>query len=230
LRWKGIEAATTEVVTGKPGVVGGEPAIVVYSESRTSELAAIFKEVTEQLTTTISLETGRPLRAEAMTVEDGQRSALDVIFDPSGSSYHSKFRDDEKRTNWIQKGEVAELHSFLARLRAWDGAPAAGTVLFVQDGRSYYRVLLKRGKGKTLTLGTESIPAVRIYGSATRLRTDGKERAHSDPRDFVFWRSDDGRFLPLLFEVDTRVGRVYGTLSDYRQGDSSRCLRVRSKL
>ena len=38
--------------------------------------------------------------------------------------------------------------------------------------------------------------------------------------------SDDGRFLPLKFAVDTRKGAIEGALVDFRQGDTNTCITV----
>ncbi len=226
LRWNGIEAASTEMVTGQPGEIGGEPAIIVYSLSHSSELATIFRDVREELSSQISLRTGRPLRNESNISEDGDEESLRIEFASKG--YSASLQDDGENKKWQIEGLGlgGDLHTFLARLRMWDGLPASGVLAIVQNGRRHYRVDLARGGTEVIKTPMGEIPTIRIHGQATSLRKDGETLETAEERAFTLWRSDDGRFLPLRFEVETRLGQVRGTLVDARQPETHRCIEV----
>jgi hypothetical protein len=227
LRWNGIEAASTEMVTGKPGEIGEERAIIVYSLSRSSELATIFREVREELSSQISLRTGRPLRNESNISEDGDEESLRIEFGTQG--YSASLRDGGESTDWKidDAGEGGDLHTFLARLRMWDGRPSSGVLAIVQNGRRHYRVDLARGGTEVIKTPMGKVPTIRIHGQATSLRKDGEALEKPEERAFTLWRSDDGRFLPLRFEVETRLGQVRGTLVEARQPESDRCIALK---
>lgn len=229
LKWKGIEGASTEMVTGQPGVIDKIPAIIVYSVTRSSEVAAIFREVREELTSQISLADGRVIRNNSDTTEDGQNDLVHVAFSEKNRSYSLKLHGSVAEQSWNQREEheIGDLHSFLAEVRAWDGAPETGSFAFMQSGRSHFRVAIAKAGSETLKTALGEIPSIRLYGTAIRLAKDGKATPHSAPRSFTLWRSDDERFLPLRFEVDTRLGAVRGTLQEYRQPNPAACITVR---
>lgn len=229
LRWKGIEAASTEMVTGKPGEIGGEPAIIVYSLSRSSELATIFRDVREELTSQVSLKSGAPLNNESTLTEDGSSELLRIQFGSEG--YSASLRDQGESSSWTIAGEgdESDLHTFIARMRFWDGLPASGVSARLQNGRRHYRVDLAKGGTERIRTPMGEHASIRIHGKATRLRQDGKKAANAEVRNFTVWRSDDGRFLPLRFETETRLGKVRGTLVDARQPESDRCIYVKER-
>lgn len=227
LRWKGLEAASTEMITGRPGLIGGRDAIIVHSLTRSSELAAIFREVREELTSQISLLTALSIQNRSNTVEDGASELLDVKFASDDTSYTADLHGTVDPRQWTQEAPATtDLHSFLARLRLWDGEPAEGAFGFVQSGRSHFRVDLARAGRASIETILGKVPAIRVHGRATRLFKDGKKVPDPAVREFTLWRSDDERFLPLRFEVETRLGVVRGTLVDFRQPDISACLQV----
>jgi hypothetical protein len=228
LRWNGIEAASTEMVTGKPGELGGQRAIIVYSLSRSSEFATIFREVREELNSQISLQSGKPLRNESNISEDGDEESLRIEFGSQG--YSASLRDGGESKDWTiaHEGAVGDLHTFLARLRMWDGRPSSGVMAIVQNGRRHYRVDLARGGTEVIKTPLGKVPTIRIHGQATGLRKDGKPLVKAEERVFTIWRSDDARFLPLRFEVQTRLGKVRGTLVEARQPESDRCIVVKA--
>ena len=228
LRWKGLEGASSEMVTGKAGQIDGEEAIIVYSLSRSSELAAIFVDAREELTSQISLVSGRPLRNDSENVEDDTTEALSVVFTKSGLGHTTRLSGQVQGKRWTQEAptEIADMHAVLARLRVWDGLPAGGVFAFVQSGRSHYRLEVVASPSSAIHLESGTYPAIQLEGVATRLRQDGHDVPDPEVRQFKLWRSDDGRFLPLKFEVDTRLGPIQGTLVDFRRSDGVPCITV----
>lgn len=227
IRWKGIEAASTEMVTGQAGEIGGKAAIIVYSRSQSSELANIFRDVRDELTSRVSLITGRPLSNESTLTEEGASELLQVKFGSEG--YNASLRDGDESGAWTisSEGAVVDMHSFVARLRFWDGLPASGVRILMQSGRRHYRVDLAKGGQEVISTPMGQQTAIRIHGLATRLRFDGKQVVQAEERTFTVWRSEDGRYLPLRFETETRLGKVRGTLVDVRQPETDRCIHVK---
>ncbi len=224
LRWRGIEAASTEMMSGRPGEIGGEAAIIVYSLSRSSELAAIFREVREELSSQISLVDGNPIRNESNFTEDGELESLDVEFAKEG--YSASLRESGQDVTWTVKSadRALDLHTFLARLRVWQGE--AGASALVQNGRRHYQVDLVVGGKEVITTQETRVPTIRIHGKATRLRKEGEPLDQPETRVFTLWRSDDARMLPLRFELETRLGDVRGSLVEFRQPELHTCLRI----
>lgn len=230
LDWKGVRGATSELITGQPGEVGGRPAIIVHSLSRTSEFASIFREVREELTSQISLETGQVLRNDSQTVEDDQTELLEVRY--SDASYRASLQGTVKQRRWTQSAshDIDDLHTILATLRTWKGVPATGAFAYVQSGRSYYRMEVIMAGTEEIRTSVGTHKAVLLHGHATRLRQDGKTIDRPQIRQFSMWRSDDERFLPLRFEVETRLGTVRGSLVQFQQPSVQDCIRVRQPV
>ncbi len=232
LTWRGLQGATTQLVVGERGVIDGQEAIIVKSSSQTSELANVFHRVREELRSDISLVDGLPLQNSGDAKEDDERELTEVEFLPGNSSYQAKLSTNVgDGKEWLHKGEhkIHDLHSFLSVLRSWDAAPGSKGIAFVQNGRSLYRVELAIGNSTSLNATIGKTAAFVLKGRAYRVFMDGELLEKGREHSFTVWRSDDNRYLPLRFEVGTRLGVVRGELVDYRQPATSACIATSAK-
>ena len=228
LKWKGLKGASTQLATGEVGEIDSVPAIIVYSISRSSELASMFRSVSEELTSHVSLETGRPIQNNSTVVEDDETELLTMKYLKAGFGYQATFDSAKRKHAWSQEAQstIHDVHTILAQLRIWDASSGTGGFTMVQSGRSFYRLQLMVSETEMIRTPVGRIEAVRIEGQATRLRKDGKDLRPPTVRQFRLWRSNDERFLPLRFEAETRFGMIRGALEQFQQPNLSKCIRV----
>jgi len=227
LSWKGIQGGTTRLLVGEPGVVDGRPAIVVRSETRSAGLLAMFRHVRDDLITTLDLSTALPIRTEG-TFEWGKpnkpvKNSRVVVQFHEGSYDIDYRRRGRKARSWLQKiprGErVYDTHSVMGALRAWEPAEGTRAYFYAVSGRRLYRVQIAHAGTATIKTSLGRYSAVRIEGTATRLRRSLSPNKQRKPRQFTLWLSDDANRVPLRVEARTEYGAVKVELVDYERGE-----------
>lgn len=191
----------------------------------------MFREVREELTSEISLESGRPISNSGDAWEDKDRELTEVEFDASGEGYDAKLSTNFMGgRSWHHNGEtkIHDLHSFMAAYRGWQAKPGTRGKAFVQNGRSLYQVdLAMAGPDSVRSKMLGKVAAIRLQGTSRRVVMDGKKVPDGKELAFTIWRSDDSRQLPLRFEVDTRWGIVRGELVDFRHPVDLACVTLK---
>ncbi len=231
LTWRGLRGATTQMVVGEPGVISGQDAIVVRSSSKSSPLATMFREVREELTSEISLESGQPVSNIGDAWEDKKRELTEIQYDADAKGFVTKLSTNfmgGQSWHYQNESKVNDLHSFLAVFRQWQAEPGTRGQAYVQNGRSVFQVeLAVVGPESVTSDATGKTAAIRLQGMSKRIFMDGKKVLDGNEFDFSIWRSDDSRFLPLRFEVETRLGTIRGELVEYRHAPDMKCVVIR---
>jgi len=185
VRLRGVRVARIEVAAGKLGWIDGHRALIVRSRGRTDGMLALVTDITYELTTTLDLDAGHPLR-------DSERAQ--VIFEGKQDRTH---QERQWSARDIARG-VHDLHSAAAALRGWRDAGHA-TRLEVAIDDTTFGVALAETRRELV----RHMPAIRYDGLA-------RERF-----PFTVWISDDAARVPLGVHATTKWGDIDAVLVEY---------------
>jgi len=207
----GIVGAQASLALGQPGVVDGHNAVVVRSRTRTSGVLSMVKEVRDEVTSWVDLETGAPIKHEASLKFGDKESEVQTEFTPRG--YHLRYQRHGRPgvMHYIQAIPDGIAHdglSIIGALRAWEPADGARAYFYVLSGRRLWRNDIAFSKRETLKTAFGVVPTLRFEGSGQRL--DGRLRVVTSkpPRTYTVWITDDANRLPVLVEAHTEYGNV----------------------
>ncbi len=207
----GIVGAQASLALGQPGVIDGHNAVIVRSQTRTSGVLAIVKEVRDDVTSWVDLETGAPIKHQA-SLKFGDKES-DVQTDFTARGYHLRYQRHGTRgvRHYIQSIPDGIAHdglSIIGALRAWEPAEGARAYFYVLSGRRLWRNDIVFAKRETLKTAFGVVPTLRLEGTGQRL--DGRLRVvrRRPPRTYTVWITDDANRLPVLVEAHTEYGDV----------------------
>ena len=145
VRLRGVLVGRVAVAVGQPGWVEGRHAIIVRSRGQTEGVLSIVGDLSWELTTTLDLDRGLPIRAheEANVVVPGKREH---------EEHDDTWSDDDLHHN---------VHSVVGVVRSWQ-ARRSRTPLEVDIARARLDVEMWEGAHEYLT--SARMPAVRYDG------------------------------------------------------------------
>jgi hypothetical protein len=218
LRIGGLQAGDATLAVGQPGLIDGHHALVVTSRARTTGAVALIKPIVDQATTTIDVDTGAPLRLEAV-VENGDKS-----YTASGTFLGSRAdlavtRPGDRGPSHVRfdlRGQPAyETHAAMAQLRGWRAPAGTRRTVWVIGGRRLWRVDLTFAGSETVGTALGNRRAIRLSGQAYRARGDLSVESREPGRTFDVWVSDDADRVPLRVVARTELGDVAMELTEY---------------
>ncbi len=183
---RGVTFGFVQTAIGRPGWVEGHRAIIVRSRGQGDGLAALFGEITWELTTTLDLDSGMP-------IEDREEATM------AFAGKHEHARDDH---TWHDGDTRHDPHSAIGVIRAWSSHPGDRIELEVTVGGGHFEAALWDAGREYLA--TAHKPAVRYDGVADH---DIK---------FAAWLSDDAARVPLAFHAESPIGVIAIDLVDYQ--------------
>lgn len=221
LELAGVTAGEAQLAVGQVGDQDGHKAIVVTSRAATSGVAAMLKQVTDQSTTVIDADTGRPLQLDTHVDTGGVVTTGHATFAGSVATVtYSKQGDDHVTSYTVDFGQVPvhDTHSAMAELRGWHGARGQQHSVYVVGGKRLWRIDVK-------VAGTESIDtqlggrrrAVKLEGAAFHVKKTLELESAAPARTFTVWLSDDADRVPLKVTAKTELGDVGMLLVDYNR-------------
>jgi len=216
----GITAGEAQLAVGDVTLVDGHRTIVVKSRAATAGAAALLKKITDEATTTIDLETGRPLSLETR-VEMGDRvsTAKARFVGNRADITWTREKDDKSHTMRINFGGavVNDAHAAMAQLRGWKATPGTTKSVYVVGGRRLWRVDVKLAGEETIGSVYGNRRAVRYEGAAFRARNNLTVDAGKPQRTFTVWLSDDADRVPLKVVAATELGAIEIELTEYNR-------------
>jgi hypothetical protein len=218
VRLGGVLAGEAALAVGELGEFEGKKAVVVKSRANTAGAAALIKRVTDEATTVIDMESGRPLHLKTF-VEMGSKTTTaeatfkgtvaDVTYtrsgDPSPHNYKINFG-----TNTVH-----DTHSAMAQVRGWRPAVGTSRSVFVVGGRRLWRVDVKYIGTETIGSAVGNRRAVKFEGASFRARPNFTIETDKPMRTFSVWLSDDADRVPLRVLASTELGDVTVDLTEY---------------
>src|ERR1041385_6535593 len=143
VRLGGVLAGEAQLAVGEVGQVGGHRAVVVKSRAATAGAVALIKRVTDEATTVIDMDSGRPLQLDTFVEQSGVTTTAQALFTGSVANVTYHKSDDPKDHSYkIDFGAITvhDTHSAMAQLRGWRATPGTTKTVFVVGGRRLWKV------------------------------------------------------------------------------------------
>jgi len=216
----GVLAGEAQLAVGQIGDVGGHRAIVVRSRAATAGAAALFKKISDEATTTIDVETGRPLALETIVEQGDMKVTASATF--AGSKAIVRYqRNDQKESKAVTldfgKTTVHDAHTAMAQLRGWRGTKGESRTVFVVGGRRLWRVDVTYAGEETVGSALGNRRAIVIEGKSYRARNNLTTESDKPSRTFKVWLSDDADRVPLKVTAATELGDIVMDLLEYNR-------------
>ena len=232
LSLRGIVGGEATVAVGSPGLVGGKRVIIVRSRVQSAGVVAVFKEVRDEVTTWVDLDTGLPLEHLAavkfgqkeMTIETKFAGGVAGSFDLAVSRPGVYSR---RVAHQSMPADIAafDAHSVIGALRAWRAEEGQHAYFFALVGRHLWQNTVRLTQHERVRTRLGRFDALRIDGVARRLTRDLREDPRKPPRYYTLWMSDDDQHLPLLVTGKTEYGEVKAELVEYTAPSQLRAAR-----
>jgi hypothetical protein len=220
VRLGGVLAGQAQLAVGEIGEMNGHRAVVVKSRAETAGAAALLKKIVDEATTTIDMETGRPLKLDTLVEQGGVTTIANATFDGSIASItYTKSDDPKPRTFKVNFGQVTvhDTHSAMAQVRGWRPAPGTTRSVFVVGGRRLWRVDIRFVGTETIGTDLGNRRAIHIDGASFRARPNMGLESEKPTRTFSVWLSDDADRVPLKMVAHTELGDVTMNLTEYNR-------------
>ncbi len=209
------------VAVGKPGKVDGRDVIVVRSQSKSAGVAALFKEVSDDVTTWVDLVSGHPTQLVADVKFGAKEALIETRFSgvrPGRFDIDYTRRGKRKQTLRQQMPEVGAYdgHSVLGVLRAWNPPAGSQSFFFVLAGKRLWSNEVRVVGRERITTKLGSLNASKIEGVAWRLDRRLRRVKKKKSRSYTVWISDDDQRLPIRVVAKTEYGEVKVEMIDHR--------------
>ena len=184
--FRGIPVGKVAVAVGRPGWVDGKWAMIVTSRGQTDGVIALLGEVTWELTTTLDLTGGLPIR---------DREVSSVVF-------RGKTEHEDREHTWDDGRTEHNMHSAVGVVRGWRSRVGDVAEMEVDIVGADLDVTIWDARREYLASARS--PAVRYEGVV------------EDKLGFVAYLSDDADRVPLLLRTATPWGEVAIKLVEYQ--------------
>ncbi|MFT3699188.1 MAG: DUF3108 domain-containing protein [Kofleriaceae bacterium] len=218
VKLSGMTAGEASLAVGEPGLVDGRKAIVVKSRAETAGAAKLVKNIVDEQSTVIDVDTGRPIQLDTLVTMGDKVSTAQAKFTGSQSNVtYTKPGETEQHTYHVDFGKlvVFDSHSAMAQLRGWHVKPGTTKEVNVVGGRRLWRVDVHFISTETIGTSTGNRKAVHLSGEAYRLKPNLQLEQAKAARTFDVWISDDADRVPLKMSAHTELGDVEMELTDY---------------
>jgi Protein of unknown function (DUF3108) len=225
LSLRGIVGGEAAVAVGKAGRVDGKRIIIVRSRVQSAGVVAMFREVRDEVTTWIHMDTGLPINHSAHVVFGKRESFIDTKFangDNGGFEVEVRsVRESGEESRRVLRQAMPDdhaafdPHAVIGALRAWKPDDGQHAYFFVLVGRHLWQNTVRLTGRERVRTRMGQFDAMRIDGVARRLTRRLREDRGKPPRYYTLWISDDESRLPLLVVGKTEYGEVKAEMVDY---------------
>ena len=221
VRLGGVLAGEAELAVGQIGQVEGHRAIVVKSRAATAGAVRLFKNLVDEATTTIDVDSGRPLVLDTSVVLNDKTTTAQARFTGSVANVvYTRPGDPKPHTYRVDFGAVTvhDSHSAMAQMRGWRAAAGTTKQIYVVGGRRLWRVDMTFVGNEVVGSAVGNRRAVHLAGSAYRAKPNlALEGTGKPTRTFDVWISDDADRVPLKMTAHTELGDVAMELTEYNR-------------
>jgi hypothetical protein len=222
LSFRGITMGNAVLAVGEPGTEKGRPVLIVRSEVAGAGVVKMVRNVRDDVTTRIDLDTGAPIHNKGDLVFGDKQLALEsqflgrrVVVD-----YARKDTPPRRQLFVMPRDQPAhDAHSILGLLRAWEPGPGDTVAFHGLSGRRMWMNDLRFTGSETIRTAMGLYPAIRLDGVATRLTSRLEPEPRPRQRTYTIWLSDDMNRVPLRVSGRTEYGDVAIELTRYYRPD-----------
>ncbi|MEJ7603698.1 MAG: DUF3108 domain-containing protein [Kofleriaceae bacterium] len=213
----GVLVGEAQLAVGEIGEVEGKRAIVVRSRAATAGAAALLKKISDEATSVIDAETGRPISVETAVDMNGKQITTKARFAGKQVDVEIKRGDATPTLTRINaKTEIMhDAHAAMAQVRGWRATTGATRTLWVLGGRRVWRVDVKLVGEETIGSQLGNRRALVFEGVSFRARRDLTLESNKPSRTFKVWLSHDADRVPLRVSAKTELGDIVMSLADY---------------
>lgn len=220
VRLGGVLAGEASLAVGEIGEFEGKKAVVVKSRANTAGAAALIRRITDEATTVIDMQSGRPLQLETFVEQGSKQTSAQATFKGNVADITYKRSSDPRPHNYkINFGAQAvhDTHSAMAQVRGWRPAPGTTRSVFVVGGRRLWRVDVTYIGTETIGSAMGNRRAVKLEGKSFRARPNFTIETGKPMRTFTVWLSDDADRVPLKVLAKTELGDITVDLTEYNR-------------
>ena len=220
VRLGGVLAGQAQLAVGDLGDFDGHRAVVVKSRAETAGAAALIKKIVDEATTTIDMDSGRPLKLDTLVEQGGVTTTATAAFVGSVANItYNKSDDPKPHTFKVDFGQVTvhDTHSAMAQIRGWRPSPGTSRTVFVVGGRRLWRVDVRYVGTETIGSSVGNRRAIHFDGASYRARANFGVESEKPARTFSVWLSDDADRVPLKMLAHTELGDVTMDLTEYNR-------------
>ena len=214
----GVLVGEAQLAAGEIGDIDGRRAMVVRSRAATAGAAALVRKISDEATSVIDVETGRPISVETAVDMKGKQVSTKTKFTGSIAEV-TITRDAEPKVSTMRIDAKTQIlhdaHTAMAQIRGWHATIGATRTVWVLGGRRVWRVDVKVVGEETIQAHVGNRRALVIEGVAFRARRDLTLESNKPSRTFKVWMSNDGDRVPLRVSAVTELGDIVMTLTDY---------------
>ena len=220
VRLGGMLAGEAQLAVGELGEVGGHRAVVVKSRAATAGAAALIKNIVDEATTVIDMDSGRPIELDTLVIQGERKTTAKATFSGRIADVSYVINDEAKpHTYKLDFGTltVHDTHSAMAQLRGWRAVPGTTMSVFVVGGRRLWRVDVRYIGAQTIGTDLGNRRAVQFDGKSYRASARFGLESDKPARTFSVWLSDDADRVPLRMTAHTELGDVTMELTEYNR-------------
>jgi hypothetical protein len=220
VRIAGLLAGEAQLAVGVIGEVDGHRAVVVRSRAATVGAAALIKHITDEATTVIDVESGRPLSLETVVEQGAKRITASAKFEGNLARVTYQRAGDKRATALLLdfgKVTVHDAHTAMAQLRGWKGKKGDNRTVYVVGGRRLWRVDVTYAGEETIGSVLGNRRAIMFDGKSYRARHNMSVDPGKPARTFRVWLSDDADRVPLKVVATTELGDIVMDLVEYNR-------------
>jgi len=214
----GMLVGEAQLAVGEIGIIDGKKAIVVKSRAATAGAGALIKQLSDEATTVIDVETGHPLSVDTIVISSGKTITASAKF--SGHTATVTYQRSEQTkpvTTRIDFRTAAlhDMHSAMAAMRGWRGKPGEVRTVHIIGGRRMWKIDMKYIGEETIGSSVGNRRAVVLEGTSFRARRNLTAEPGKATRTFRVWLSDDADRVPLKCSAKTELGDIVMDLVEY---------------
>ncbi len=216
----GILAGEAQLAVGEVGNVDGHRAIVVRSRAATAGAAALFTKISDEASTVIDIDSGRPLSLETVVEQGDKRITASAKFVGNVATVtYQRTGDKEPKAQVLNFGTttVHDAHTAMAQLRGWKGLKGQNRTVFVVGGRRLWRVDVTYAGEESIGSALGNRRAIVFEGRSYRARNNMTIEGDKPSRTFKVWLSDDADRVPLKVTAVTELGDIVMDLVEYNR-------------
>jgi hypothetical protein len=213
----GVLVGEAQLAVGDLGTFDGKKAIVVKSRAATAGAAALVKQLSDEATTVIDVDTGLPLQLDTIVINSGKKITASAKFKGRIATVTYQRGAAKPVTSRLDSRTVAlhDMHTAMAAMRGWRGNAGDVRTVYLIGGRLLWKIDMKYIGVETIGSKVGNRRAIILEGTSFRTRRDLSPVPGKPTRAFRVWLSDDADRVPLKCSAKTELGDIVMDLVEY---------------